>query len=371
MTLQPTAEIQQTQHTVKSVSILVVVDKLSRKRYSRTIKSAISVILFVAVFFLANFCLGICMDTSHPELRDPEYGRRLKSLKQLQKQHIVRSTTIILGSSRVAMGFRPCDAMNSDSELLFNFAQVGSGPIMQLMTLRRLLADGVRPTAIVCEYWPAFLRQDSSYSEEGRIDKHRLLPIDVPFIQDYFESAEHTIAIMRHVRWRPCYEHRIHFLSQLSPGWLPYMRRLDGAWCKLDQYGWLPGFDADRPASERLERIRLAQVYYAPLFAHWQIHSQAVRAIREIISLCKQHGISLSWVWLPESSEFRSFYPESVQCESEAFWASLHHDFATPLIDARSWVPDHHLADGFHLTLPGAKLFSRQFGDAIRNVTRP
>ena len=62
--------------------------------------------------------------------------------------------------------------------LLFNLSLVGSGPVMELMALRRLYADGVRPDAVVFEYWPPFLREDGPYWEMDRIDPRRLYPTD-------------------------------------------------------------------------------------------------------------------------------------------------------------------------------------------------
>lgn len=336
----------------------------SRRRAARR-----AVVLFAALAVAANVGLSAGMDFVFPSVRDPEYGRRLSRLKSRIEDHPGRPVVAVLGSSRAAMGVRP-EFMNDDpaGPMAFNFAIVGSGPVMDVMTLRRLLADGVKPAAVLLEYWPAFMREDGPYAEEIRIDKHRLRPEDRPFVRDYFSDPAGAEAVMRDVRRVPWSSHRLRLVSQTVPGWLPYHRRLDGPWIKLDSWGWLPGFPEDPSPDERTARHANAAGYYVPLFAHFEITATADRAFREVVETCRANGIRVGLVWLPESTEFRALYTPTAKRIGDDYLAAVRAAYALPLIDARDWVPDRHIADGFHPTQPGAEVLSRKLGPAVRDT---
>src|SRR5438034_376226 len=93
--------------------------------------------------------LATCTSNGHtdPRLRDPQYGNKLRTLRQRLRRERGRPLIVALGSSRVNMGFRP-DVIAShapasgDSPLLFNFGLNAAGPIMELLCLRRLLDEG-------------------------------------------------------------------------------------------------------------------------------------------------------------------------------------------------------------------------------------
>jgi hypothetical protein len=280
-----------------------------------------------------------------------------------------RPTVVVLGSSRAAMGVRP-EFMNADpaGPLAFNFAIVGSGPVMDVMTLRRLLADGIKPAAVLLEYWPAFMREDGPYAEELRIDQHRLLPEDRSFVRDYFSDPAGVGAVMRRLRWVPWSSHRLRLVSQVAPGWLPYHRRQDGPWTKLDRWGWLPGFPDDPTPDERAARHANAAGYYVPVFGKFEITPIADRAFRDVVTTCQTNGIRVGLVWLPESTEFRALYPLQAKRIGDEYLAAVRAEYGLPLIDARDWVPDRHIADGFHPTQPGAVVLSRKLGPAVRDA---
>ncbi|QEL13302.1 DUF1574 family protein [Limnoglobus roseus] len=351
---------------VKAAAVVVSppVRQSSRRRSPRAV-----VAVFLATLLALNFGFAVGMDRVFPTVRDPEYGRRLSRVKARQDENPGRPFVVMLGSSRTAMGLRPMVANADAGPVVFNFAQVGSGPMMQVMTLRRMLNDGVKPDAVVLEFWPPFLREDGPFAEEARIDKHRLLPQDVPFAREYYDDAPLAEATMKHVRKSPWYEHRLRVVSQVVPGWLTYDRRLDSPWHKLDDWGWLPGFEDDPPPAERTARHQAAGQYYGELFNHFRIHEKAERATREMLTTCRERGIPVTFAWLPESSEFRAWYPPDVLATGEEFLAKMCREFDVPWIDARQWVTDPHIADGFHLTQPGAAIFSQRFGEELRART--
>ena len=124
-------------------------------------------LLWAAALFLGGqVALLAALETGAPQVRDPEYGLRLQALRaRMAERPAGTPVAIILGSSRVAMGIRPeamtmCrpDARPGSDGYFFNFWPYRApGPVMELLTLRRLLGDGVRPASVFVEAWPRFL----------------------------------------------------------------------------------------------------------------------------------------------------------------------------------------------------------------------
>ena len=124
--------------------------------------------------FGLNAGFALWLDYGPPRLRDPEYGKRLAGLQARLAENPGRPLVLAIGSSRTAMGVRPgvleTDGGDPRRPLLFNMALAGSGPIMELMVLRRALADGVKPAAVLVEFWPAFLREDGAMNADTGLD---------------------------------------------------------------------------------------------------------------------------------------------------------------------------------------------------------
>src|SRR5262245_4077574 len=59
------------------------------------------------LFLLGQLALALFVEWGHPEIIDPEYGRRLQLLRERRAEAPGRPLVLVLGSSRTAMGFRP------------------------------------------------------------------------------------------------------------------------------------------------------------------------------------------------------------------------------------------------------------------------
>ena len=163
-----------------------------------------------------NVGLSAALDHGPPRLRDPEYGKRLERVHARIAEHPGRPLVLVLGSSRTAMGVRP-DVLADEpaGPLVFNFSLVGSGPVMELMAFRRALADGVRPAAVVVEYWPAFLREDGGTTRR----RGSTWPGCGRWTGRWCASSSATRpaaeAAMREQRLNPWYGHRRSLINQL------------------------------------------------------------------------------------------------------------------------------------------------------------
>ncbi|MBA4063030.1 MAG: hypothetical protein C0501_04850 [Isosphaera sp.] len=324
----------------------------------------------VAGYLAATVAAALVIEVVRPELRDEEYGRRLDGLLARVKENPGRPLVVVVGSSRAAMAICPraweeVRPGTPTDPLVFNLSRVGGGPLMNLLTLRRLYADGVRPAAVLLEYWPPLLRQDGPFREADRIDADKLYLADRPFVRDYLPDPDRVERRMLESRLNPVSEHRTLLLRRLVPGWLPRATRIDPAVDPLDGWGWLPGLD--RPAlalQSRDTRLSHHEGTYRAQLRGLRVDPDADHAIREAVALARGHGAAVGFVWLPESTEFRGWYPPEAERLGQAYLALLRDGLRVPLIDARTWLDDEDLADGFHATRQGAEVFTRPLGPA-------
>lgn len=353
---------------IRTVDIIVapaiaIPYRTERRRSFRVLLS------FLAVLLVANAGLALLVETGPEHLRDPEYGLRLKSLRERRREHPDRKLTVILGSSRTAMGIRP-DAYeasladSNSSPLLFNLSMSGAGPVLQLIALERLLADGIRPDAVLLEFWPALLRGDGPYREDLRLNPERLRASDNPIIAEFFADPEKTQSRMLRGRALPAWYHRRAFLDQYWPQAVPRLERTDASWAPLDGWGWLPG-----RKSATAEQIELGWPhvagFYAPLFHGFHVAEFADRALRSCVRRCRDLGISVTFVTLPESARFRSLIPTDSVRRATDYRTKLLADTGVPLIDGAAWATDAVLPDGYHLTQDGAEAFTRKLAGHI------
>ncbi len=324
-----------------------------------------SVLWLLAIVLLSHLALAVSMETWAVHWRDPEYGRKLLRLRSLSEVAPDRPLVLILGSSRVSMGVRPAVLQDSESSastepLLFNASLVGSGPVMELLCLRRLLTDGIRPAAVIVEVWPPFQLQSGAQKEQRRLDVNRLRRDDLPTLANYFDDLDQTRRDMRWARLVPWFTHRFYLMSQTVPTMLPWNHRRDFCWAGMDEFGWLPGLEDDPDPVKRKARVDKASTFYAPILADWHPDPQGDQALAELLDTCREHRIPVSLILLPESSEFRALYSDSSRQNVEAWLNKWRNAYGVPVFDCRTWVDDVRLLDGFHLTREGAAEFTRR-----------
>jgi len=331
----------------------------SRRRAAR------AVLGFLGIYFAVHFGFLIWLDYGPPRVRDPEYGKRISRAKSRAKEPSDRPVVLVIGSSRTSMGVRPSVlADDPTSPRLVNVSLAGSGPVMERMALRRALDDGLKPDAVIVEFWPAFLRENGTYHEEARIDPSRLRPVDSTIVLDYFRDPKNVEKVRRQYLFSPIYAHRKSIMNQASPGWLGYGQRSDALWEKIDDWGWLPGKTGATPMELRGAR-NAAAGYYVPLFANYEVSPVADQALRDLVKDCRDRGIPVALFYLPEAAEFRTFMPSAVQSQADSYLAAICEELKLPLIDARGWTADDELIDGFHLTQSGAEQTTRKLGPAV------
>lgn len=332
---------------------------------------------FLAAVVLLHLAVVLMMDAVWPRLRDPEYGLRVAALRERLREHPTRPLVLAIGNSRTAMGIRPeaWEAVRPGTKcdpLLFNMAIVGSGPILELLTLRRVYADGFRPALVLLEYWPPFLRQDGEFGEAARFDPRRLRWGDRATIRSYYPNAAAVERRMWLTRLNAISDNRQSLLIQTDDDWFPRPWRLNGNWVDLDEWGWLPGMDPaphDNAARRRL--IEHQRPFALDRFRGHTIHPDSDRAIREAVALVRTQGTEVALVYLPESAEYQSWYPPEVEHAAREHLTTLCRELSVPLINTRDWIDECYLADGFHLSRIGATLFTARLGPVMADLLGP
>jgi hypothetical protein len=308
-------------------------------------------------------------DQWQPALRDPEYGCKFERLRARLAEEPGRELVLILGSSRAGYGFRP-DAIPawraSTGELptVFNFALTGSGPIMELLCLRRLLAAGIHPDRVIIEVLPPILHQAGAWAELNWLSSSRLGWNDMRLTSRYAGQPQQFCFDWWRAQAAPCFTQRFCIMSRLAPGWLHWRTRQD-IWRGLDPSGWMiyPQTILDDAGQRRA--LDFARRQYAPALDHFEITPFADRALQQLLTLCRQQDIPATLLVMPEGSIFQSWYTPAARTAIDTYLGRLRRNYEIPLIDARSWLPDNAFFDSHHLHPDGATAFTQRFARAV------
>ncbi|HEY1375972.1 MAG TPA: hypothetical protein VGF55_04225 [Gemmataceae bacterium] len=315
-----------------------------------------------AVVVVSQVVLTAAIQRPGSRLCDPEYAAKRQRLLARRADHPGHPVHVFLGSSRVFMGVRAgalADYPAAGEPLVVNFGALGAGPILQALTYDRLVRGDTRPDGVTVEFWPPFFMAAGPYREDERIDPNTLNGADLPFVTRYVHDPDRFTGNRRAAVLAPSYYHRFLLLNLTLPRWLSGAKRVDHKWRDDDDWGWQPICNDPRP-DQRPGRLAAVHAYYGPCLAAGVADPHAVRAFEDLLDECGRTGTRLAVVWMPESSEFRSWYPHGVEAWADDYFAGLRQHFGATLIDARRWMADGDLYDGFHLTPAGAAAFTER-----------
>jgi hypothetical protein len=307
-----------------------------------------------------------------PALRDPEYGYKLARLRQRIAEQPERELILIMGSSRSGYGYRPevvpaWQSGEGKSPIVFNFALTGSGPILELVCLRRLLAAGIHPARVFIEVLPPTLYQEGGWSEMAWLNRSRLSWDDVQLLRRYSEQPRRFCFAWCRAHAAPCFAQRFCIMSRYAPGWLPWETRQD-IWLGLDRSGWMIFPHTILDAAGQRRALEFARRQYAAPLVRFHMTPVPDHALRELLTLCRQENIKTTLVLMPEGAIFQSWYPSAARAVIDAYLASVSHEYGVPLVDARCWLPETAFFDSHHLHPDGATAFTKRFA---REVLKP
>lgn len=337
-----------------------------RPAVSQRQRAKAAVLIGLAALLLFQFGMNVALDTVKPEWRDPEFGHRLKRLRQLQADQPQRPLVLALGSSRPQMGLNPSEVGYADGPtdpLVFNFCQAGCGPLQQYLNLQRLLDAGVKPDYLLVEVLSPVLAGNSR-AEELLIPQ-RLSLADLGRIRHLCEESDQLAQEWAGYRIAPWYSLRQYLMSHWLGSWLPWQHRQDFLWKQMHDNGWIPYFYERLEPADRDQKFAEAAAQYAGYFADFRIAELQDRSLRELLKTCQRHEIPVAIFVMPEGPRFRGLYPSGSRELVNDYLNRLAKEFGAELFDAHDWLDDDRFADSHHLMKHGANEFSRRFGDTF------
>ncbi len=322
-----------------------------------------------AGFVLCQAVLALAVETWLADVRDPEYADRLAAVKERLAETPGRPLVLALGSSRTAFGL-DARRLSNDQQgtplLVYNFGLMGGGPTLYLATLRRLLADGIRPDVLFVDFVPGmYMDRGSKLMEERLVDGARYRTDEVCRLGGYYHEPHRLIGTWALGRVLPCYRHQaelrlLAFGMEREHAEPPDPPTVDGyGWHEL----WKPPTEAERLAARRVVLDEAAKFGRCTDLA-----AGPVWALEDLLALCRQRSIAVSLVRMPEAGAYRAFYGPSARVAVAGLLDRLRARWGVDFIDAQLWVPDEEFRDPHHLMTAGARRFSDRFG---REAVRP
>ena len=356
----------------------------------------------VACFLAVQITSIGILEWKMPEFFDPKYGCRLNKLRSIVSAEPGLKVAIILGSSRAEQGFRPSllvparclggrnlkvtrscspapahfpvshtslvpDPISSfpapSMPLLYNFARGGSSPLLHLLTLKRLLADGIHPEWIFLEIFPPSLVDDQTETTLAKTT-----------VRDFGLVGGHpvnwlTYAYFVRDRLLLWTRYRTGLLATLDAACIPRGNRWETLW--NPRTGEWQVIGKSISPEQLLEEAADARRRYQKKLCDLKIAPGADRATRAILELSRQHDIRMILFMMPESSEFRSWYTPASGKRISDYLSAICSRYDLPLIDARTWIADEDFWDGHHLLLHGAMVFMQRFSTDVLSRIMP
>ncbi|QEL13300.1 hypothetical protein [Limnoglobus roseus] len=329
----------------------------AKRRHARAV-------VIASLFAIAALSAGLGLAAElYPRIRDPLYGDKLAKLQAKLREPNRGPLVMMLGSSRSIFAF---DAGRVEGQLreagrsttAFNFGVPASGPITHLLYARRLFRDGTKPDLLLLEILPSMLTDLPAGPQESRwLYADRLTHRELDTVIGLGFDAETVRGRWRESTLTPWYGLRFQLLGRVLQSWIPWTMRHD--WSRTtDAHGWSTPMIQTLTAEQRATAVEQARAEYTPLLFDWKPGGPAVEAFRTLLRECRENGVPVKLVLMPEGSEFRSWYSPAVRDRLTAFVRQTAAEFGCDAIDAREWLPDDAFTDGHHQLRVGAEAFS-------------
>jgi len=268
----------------------------------------------------------------------------------------------VMGSSRVLFGLDAAAAnevLHARSIDVFNFGVAAAGPVTQNLYFRRLLAQGFRPDDLVVEILPAFFHADDELSPmEARWLKAQRLTREEQRL-----AAGWKFPIGDEPPWSPLGVARVGLLAHVAPVFLNGEENIDGHRL-TDRDGFARAMTSVTP-TQRRKGVEGARRQYEPYSRKFRPGGPGPAALDDLLALCRENGIRVALLRMPEGAAFRAFYGN--EKDVDAWVDSVAQAHACAVIDARRWVADEGFHDGHHLIPSGAMDFTARFARGWRH----
>jgi len=113
----------------------------------------------------------------------------------------------------------------------------------------------------------------------------------------------------------------------------------------------------------RVEAIEHARKEYADMFAHFQSGPASIRAMKELVAVCRANGIRVAFLDPSVSPTFRDSFAAGVHEAGEASLRQLAEELDVTVFPPLPDVTDGEFMDGHHMMKHGAERYSRWLAD--------
>jgi hypothetical protein len=343
------------------------IDRLPRRRFCRPRRHLHrdrrrELVWAVIGFAVLQAALALGLEHFWPQVRDPEYRLLAERLDERRTEAPQRPLVVILGSSRTALGLRAeVLSETTSAPLVFNFGVPAAGPMTQQVCLRRLLASGLRPDAVVIEVMPALLSQRGRYPhEEMMLDAARLTLDEIALVAGYYQRLDRLLLPWCAARLLPVRRHQAEMRDSLHLDAALETRPDPESLRNVTSHGWREPPTHLGP-EHQAAAARQAKAQYQRALADARLAPGPLRALTDLLSLCRCEGIPATLLLMPEDSAFRALHAPAAKVACDHALAELSREYDVPLVDARTWIDDAGFWDGHHLTPDGADRFTRRF----------
>jgi hypothetical protein len=338
-----------------------------------------AVLLGLVLFALAQVVLAQLIVCRGLALRDPAWAHKVGKLQQRLAGSPRPLLVVQVGSSRTVCGLRGQVAEPWLSQrlgrpvVLFNMGVIAAGPACTLMTLRRLLDEGVRPDLVLIEILPAFLTEEERFTEPLL----RLLPARRLRYSEMRLLARHAPPDrwgVQHEWWQalfvPVHGYRQELLAGVVPVLVPPTVRWEmGPAPSGDESGWVESPQHSPEAARRA--LALVVQNYGHILRTFQLSPARLDVLRETIAVAHREGLAAALVLMPEGPIFRSLYPPAVKQQIDDALLSLSRDSNTPLLDLSAAAGEEAFFDSHHLFPEGASRFTHSLARRIEPLLHP
>jgi len=321
-----------------------------------------------AAFCTVQLTLAAAIEFHARGLRDPVYGRKLDQLQaRLAAAPAGVPLVLALGSSQTFDGFDAellesrWQSSSGRQAIVYNFGLPGAGPLSELLVLKRLLREGIRPDLLLIEVTPALMHG----AEQVAMTGDRLALDELASAAPLASGDDHFIAR----RWLrsliPFHTHRESLLRAFSPAWAP-PRRWGMTFQPFGPYGW----EGIPPTSEA-ERAAYAAVIcdaYRGILGGGRLDDRSCDYLRQLLDVCRRERLEATLVVMPAASEFRGLSSTAMQSAVEAHLADLASEYSISCIDARDWMADGDFFDSQHLMAAGARAFTEKLCQRLPSI---
>ncbi len=271
---------------------------------------------------------------------------------------------LALGSSRTAACVEPgaleatLQAETGQPVAAYNMALQGDGPIAQLIHFRRLLGRGKTPDLAIVELLPyAFAWSGDRPYDATVLRADRLTMQELRTVCQYGFPDKEMHDDWRDATLNPWFGCRFQLLAHVARNWLP-----PGVVTYQPQAGKHGGWDPWDPLTPSFypQAVMWVRRTYEPELPFVQFDGPHVQAFEDLLCECKAAGIAVAVVVPPESTTFRSWYPQRVNDDLAKMLDRLRHEHKIVVVDARSWLPDEAFADTHHVLRKWAKPYTER-----------